>query len=57
MLKDSGIDFDKLAIDGCDYNIFSEFIMSSGIILNEDIKWICFHGGYDFGYFLKLMTN
>jgi len=22
--------------------------------LNEDLKWISFHGGFDFGYLLKL---
>lgn len=57
MLKDCGIDFDKLAKDGCDHMQFAEFILSSGIVLNEDIKWICFHGSYDFAYFLKMMMN
>ena len=57
MLKESGIDFEKLATDGCDHLNFAEFIISSGIILNEDIKWICFHGSYDFAYFLKMMMN
>lgn len=57
MLKESGIDFDKLAEDGCDHLTFAEYIIASGIILNEDIKWICFHGSYDFAYFLKMMMN
>jgi len=25
------------------------------IILNDDIKWIAFHGGYDFAYFLHMV--
>lgn len=57
MLKESGIDFDKLSTDGCDHLAFAEYITASGIILNEDIKWICFHGSYDFAYFLKMMIN
>ena len=26
-----------------------------GLILNEDLKWVSFHGGFDFGYLLKLL--
>ena len=25
------------------------------MILNEDLKWISFHGGFDFGYLLKML--
>jgi CCR4-NOT transcription complex subunit 7/8 len=57
MLKECGIDFDRLAKDGCDHLQFAEFILSSGIVLNDEIKWICFHGSYDFAYFLKMMIN
>jgi CCR4-NOT transcription complex subunit 7/8 len=57
MLKDSGIDFDKLAKDGCEHLAFAELIIASGIVLNEEIRWICFHGSYDFAYFLKLIIN
>jgi hypothetical protein len=28
-----------------------------GLLLNEDVKWISFHGAFDFAYFLKLMLG
>jgi CCR4-NOT transcription complex subunit 7/8 len=57
LLRRHGIDFDKNVIDGVDSAVFSEFLMSSGLILNPDITWITFHSGYDFGYILKSLTG
>lgn len=34
---------------------FSEFCIGSGIAMNDDLKWVAFHGGFDFGYFLKML--
>ena len=31
--------------------------MTSGLVLNPEINWICFQGSYDFGYLLKLLIN
>jgi CCR4-NOT transcription complex subunit 7/8 len=42
-----------LGIDICE---FGELLMTSGIILNEDIHWLTFHSGYDFAYLLKICT-
>jgi CCR4-NOT transcription complex subunit 7/8 len=42
--------------DGVDVDEFGELLMTSGLVLNEDIKWISFHSGYDFGYLVKLLT-
>jgi len=28
--------------------------MGSGLLLNEDVHWIVFHGGFDLAYLLKL---
>jgi len=36
---------------------FAEWLMSSGMILNDNIIWISFHGAYDFAYLLKILTN
>ena len=41
---------------GIDVKEFGEKLTSSGIVLNDEIVWIAFHAGYDFGYLLKLLT-
>nr|NP_001163429.1 Pop2, isoform D [Drosophila melanogaster]ACZ94700.1 Pop2, isoform D [Drosophila melanogaster] len=57
LLQNSGIQFKKHEEDGIDPIDFAELLMSSGIVLVENIKWLCFHSGYDFGYLLKLLTD
>jgi len=32
-------------------------LISSGIIMNRRNHWITFHGGLDFGYLLKILSN
>ena len=29
----------------------------SGLVLNNKIRWISFHGDYDFAYLIKLLTG
>lgn len=57
LLKHSGIDFEKNRERGIDTKRFGELLMSSGVVLNEDICWVTFQGGSDFGYLLKLLTQ
>ncbi|BFF98040.1 CCR4-NOT transcription complex subunit 7 [Drosophila madeirensis] len=57
LLQNSGIQFKKHEEDGIDPIDFAELLMSSGIVLVDNIKWLCFHSGYDFGYLLKLLTD
>ncbi|XP_033743922.1 CCR4-NOT transcription complex subunit 7-like isoform X2 [Pecten maximus] len=57
LLQNSGIQFEKHINDGIDVNDFAELLMTSGIVLNEEIKWLSFHSGYDFGYLLKMLTD
>lgn len=57
LLQNSGIQFKKHEEDGIDPVDFAELLMTSGIVLMENIKWLSFHSGYDFGYLLKLLTN
>jgi len=56
LLKHSGIDFQANEERGIDVQIFGEKLMVSGVVLNEKVKWLTFHSGYDFGYLLKLLT-
>lgn len=56
LLKTSGIDFEKFENYGIDTEYFGELMMMSGLVLNDDIKWISFHSSYDFGYLLKTLT-
>ena len=54
LLKHSGIDFQAHEERGIDTLRFGELLMVSGIVLNDDVRWLTFHSGYDFGYLLKL---
>lgn len=57
LLTNSGIQFKKHEEDGIDPMDFAELLMTSGIVLMDNIKWLSFHSGYDFGYLLKLLTD
>jgi CCR4-NOT transcription complex subunit 7/8 len=56
LLAKSGIDFKEHDSKGIDVHDFGEVLMTSGIVLNENVKWISFHSGYDYGYLLKVLT-
>lgn len=57
LLQNSGIQFKKHEEEGIDPYEFAQLLMTSGIVLAENIKWLSFHSGYDFGYLLKLLTD
>ena len=56
LLKTSGIDFVKFEEYGIDVQYFGELMTMSGLVLTDDVKWISFHSGYDFGYLIKTLT-
>ncbi|XP_031091366.1 probable CCR4-associated factor 1 homolog 6 [Ipomoea triloba] len=56
LLRQSGIDFEKNTEKGIEARRFGELLMSSGIVLNDNVHWVTFHSGYDFGYLLKILT-
>lgn len=57
LLQEAGIDFDEMEKEGIDVMIFSDFLMSSGLVINPNVQWITFHGTYDFSYLLKVLIN
>lgn len=57
LLQNSGIQFKKHEEEGIDPLDFAELLMTSGVVLMDNIKWLSFHSGYDFGYLLKLLTD
>jgi CCR4-NOT transcription complex subunit 7/8 len=54
-LKNAGIDFAALERDGIDPFDFAALLIPSGLVCFDNVHWISFHGGYDFGYLTKLM--
>jgi CCR4-NOT transcription complex subunit 7/8 len=57
LLVNSGISFADHATRGIDPLRFGELLMVSGLVLDERVKWVSFHSGYDYGYLLKLLTT
>lgn len=56
LLTKSGIDFGKHTTRGIDPLKFGELLITSGLVMFPDVKWISFHSGYDFGYLVKIMS-
>lgn len=54
-LRQAGIDFPALERDGIDPHEFASLLIPSGLVCFDNVHWISFHGGYDFGYLTKLM--
>ncbi|CZT50559.1 related to CCR4-NOT transcription complex subunit 7 [Rhynchosporium secalis] len=50
----TGVDFPRLSTEGIEPDDFGSLFMSSGLVCDEDVYWVSFHGGYDFGYLMKL---
>ncbi|KAL1919339.1 uncharacterized protein VTP21DRAFT_2032 [Calcarisporiella thermophila] len=56
LLTKSGLDFKKHEENGIDVQHFGELLTSSGLVLTDEVKWISFHSGYDFGYLIKVLS-
>ena len=55
MLAKAGIDFTMHEKNGIDPMDFGALLITSGLVLLDDVHWISFHSGYDFGYLMKIM--
>ncbi|KAK4052026.1 CCR4-NOT core DEDD RNase subunit [Microbotryomycetes sp. JL201] len=56
LLVKSGINFKRHEERGISVEHFGELLISSGLVLLNDVQWISFHSGYDFGYLLKIVS-
>ncbi|KAI8564568.1 hypothetical protein RHMOL_Rhmol03G0190900 [Rhododendron molle] len=56
LLKQQGIDFQRNMKYGIDSARFGRLVLGSRI-LSPMVNWITFHGAYDFGFLLKILTG
>ncbi|KZF19099.1 CAF1-domain-containing protein [Xylona heveae TC161] len=55
ILQKAGIDFQLHEKNGIDPLEFGSLLITSGLVLLDDVHWVSFHSGYDFGYLVKIM--
>ncbi|RYP18383.1 hypothetical protein DL765_003995 [Monosporascus sp. GIB2] len=56
-LQQAGIDFNLMDRDGIEPTAFASLLTTSGLVCFDNVKWLSFHGGYDFGYLTKILSN
>jgi len=56
-LTEAGINFRNLSQFGIPHLVFADYLISSGLVLNEDISWITFHGAFDYAYLISILSN
>ena len=56
MLEAHDLPFNKFRRDGISPVKFSYELMVSGLLFNQRLTWIYFHGMYDLGYLVKSLT-
>jgi len=57
LLTNSRIQFKKHEENGIEPIVFAECIITSGLVLMDNIKWMTFHSSFDFGYLVKVLTD
>jgi len=56
LLQSSGLEFDKHCSFGIEPSDFAELLLSSGLVLMDNVTWLTFHSAYDFGYLFRQLT-
>lgn len=57
LLQSSGIEFAHHSTIGIEPQHFAELLISSGLVLMDNVTWLTFHSAYDFGYLLSQLTS
>lgn len=57
LLEQSGVEFEKNREMGIDLDTFGSALTTSGLVFSDEVNWLSFHSGYDFGYLIKLLTS
>lgn len=57
LLRHQGINFESMRKYGVSTSRFAELMMSSGLLCNDNVTYVTFHSGYDFGYLIKAITG
>lgn len=57
LLTRCGIQFERHAEMGIEPEMFGEYFMSSGMVTTDQVTYLTFHSGFDFGYLIKLLSN
>lgn len=52
-----GIPFDKHRDEGIVHTYFAELLITSGLVMANDITWVGYNCLYDFGYLMRLVSN
>ncbi|MFH4974169.1 hypothetical protein AB6A40_000878 [Gnathostoma spinigerum] len=53
LLRAAGIDFNRHQQEGIRLEDFGELLTTSGLVVDDKVTWLTFHGGYDFGYLMR----
>ncbi|WUR04006.1 CCR4-NOT transcription complex subunit 7 (CNOT7) [Vairimorpha necatrix] len=56
LLIQAKIDFKEHEKNGIEIEEFGELLITSGMVMSEEVIWISFHSAYDFGYLIKVLT-
>ena len=54
-LQGAGLNMEMHEMQGIDHKEFGAMMITSGLALFEEVRWISFHAAYDFAYLVKLM--